>query len=232
MYLFIEKGVTMKKKGLFFSCFILLCSFSFSLAATIDLPRTGQTKCYDGTGAEIPCAGTGQDGEIQAGVAWPSPRFSVGTDCVTDNLTGLMWSKNANLPGSTSTWADALTYVNGSGLCGHTDWRLPNMNEIESLSHAQGDTRVWLEQQGFMSVLRPYADYWSSTTDAYSLTRAWTGDISSNGVPTHTLPKTNSLYGLVWPVRGGTVPPAALWKTGQSICCPVRDPNSRNLSLF
>jgi len=47
------------------------------LAGTIQLPQTGQTKCYNSAGLEIGCAGTGQDGEIQAGVAWPKPRFKV-----------------------------------------------------------------------------------------------------------------------------------------------------------
>lgn len=47
-----------------------------AFAGTNQLPQTGQTKCYDTTGAEIPCAGTGQDGEIQVGVAWPEPRFT------------------------------------------------------------------------------------------------------------------------------------------------------------
>lgn len=64
----------------------------------IDLPQTGQTTCYDSAGAVIPCPGTGQDGDWLAGVVWPSPRFTVGTgaeaDCVTDNLTGLMWVKS------------------------------------------------------------------------------------------------------------------------------------------
>src|SRR3989338_10110057 len=46
------------------------------IAGTIQLPKTGQTKCYDTVGAEIDCKGTGQDGEIQAGVAWPDPRFT------------------------------------------------------------------------------------------------------------------------------------------------------------
>ena len=41
-------------------------------AGTIQLPQTGQTKCYDTAGTEIPCAGTGQDGEYKAGVAWPT----------------------------------------------------------------------------------------------------------------------------------------------------------------
>lgn len=63
-------------------------------------------------------------------MAWPDPRFIVSGDCVTDMLTGLMWAGNADLPGSTRNWQDALYYVSsinsGSGLCGHNDWYLPN----------------------------------------------------------------------------------------------------------
>jgi len=33
--------------------------------STIQLPRTGQTKCYNTVRAKIACAGTGQDGEIR-----------------------------------------------------------------------------------------------------------------------------------------------------------------------
>jgi hypothetical protein len=40
--------------------FLLLFISSISFADTINLPKTGQTKCYDTV--EIPCAGTGQDG--------------------------------------------------------------------------------------------------------------------------------------------------------------------------
>jgi len=54
------------------------------LAGTIELPQTGQTKCYDTAGAVIDCAGTGQDGEIRAGVAWPEPRFTI-TYCDTNS---------------------------------------------------------------------------------------------------------------------------------------------------
>ena len=65
--------------------------------STINLPQTEQTDCYDSTGAEINCLRTGQDGEIRAGVEWPEPRFTISRDCVTDNLTGLMWAKNGDL---------------------------------------------------------------------------------------------------------------------------------------
>ena len=77
-------------------------------AAAISLPKTGQTKCYSGS-TEVPCAGTGQDGEEQRGAAWPSPRFTQtycnndgtcadqskdcdgiwGNNLITDHVTGL-----------------------------------------------------------------------------------------------------------------------------------------------
>ena len=62
----------MKKqlKMLLLSVGIVVVFAGQSLAAgVLDLPRTGQTKCYDATGKDIVCTGTGQDGELRAGVA-------------------------------------------------------------------------------------------------------------------------------------------------------------------
>ena len=59
--------------------------------------RTGQTTCYKDDGTQVNCAGTGQDGELQKGYGWTGPRFTdMGDGVVRDNLTGLMWLKNAN----------------------------------------------------------------------------------------------------------------------------------------
>ena len=131
--------------------------------ATIDLPQTGQARCYDDWNTEIACIGTGQDGEIQAGAAWPAPRFTDNGDgTITDGLTGLTWLKDANclhskypgfdqdLSGQTNwetkgdgavTWQHALDFVAGmnSGTypqCSQsqTGWRLPNVLEMESLA--------------------------------------------------------------------------------------------------
>ena len=141
---------------------------------TINLPQTGQTKCYDSSGIEINCAGTGQDGESQAGVEWPEPRFTVSGDCVTDNLTGLMWAKNGNLPDRKKTWQTALDYVasinNGAGLCGYSDWRLPNVNELESFTDV-GSATWQVNSQGFNNVQSDY--YWSSTTMTPYPYNAW-----------------------------------------------------------
>ncbi len=109
----------------------------------IFLPQTGQKDCYDTEGHTIPCTGTGQDGDVHAGVAWPDPRFTVNGDgTVTDNLTCLMWTINANLMFSINkdfdidgqqdgavNWEHALDWCN-LYYAGYSDWRLPNRKEI------------------------------------------------------------------------------------------------------
>jgi len=188
--------------------FLLLFLSSISLAGTINLPRTGQTKCWDTAGTEIPCKGTGQDGEIQAGIAWPEPRFTDnGDDTMTDNLTGLMWAKNANLPGGSKTWLDALHYCNNLTLAGHNDWRQPNVNELESLINVdESEPDAWLKTQGFINVqIDDHAIYWSSNTVTSNPKAAWIllvwhgGVYAENKVDDHY----NPTFGYVWPVRAG-----------------------------
>lgn len=173
---------------------------AFVLAAgTIELPKTGQTTCYDTAGGVIACPGTGQDGDIQAGVPWPNPRFTASTDgyCVTDNLTGLMWVRSPD--SVTRTWQQAIDYANGLSLCGYTDWRLSNVNELESLINAeQFNSATWLNTQGFSNVQSDY--YWSSTSVAYYTSYAWVVVMRGGGMG--GLYKSNYYY-YVWPVRSG-----------------------------
>jgi len=72
-------------------CAILLFTASLVCAQTVQLQRTGQTVCYDESGDETACAGTGQDGEYRVGVPWGSARFEFGPSgiCATDHLTGV-----------------------------------------------------------------------------------------------------------------------------------------------
>ena len=108
----------------------LFLGFSAAFAATLELPRTGQTSCYDSTGATVTCSGTGQDGEYQLGVAWPNPGsrpFPFEADCVTDNLTGLVWvtSLEHNSRPGRGPWIMQITLFGAV-----SDWRLPNVNEL------------------------------------------------------------------------------------------------------
>jgi len=182
-------------------CLILMFLFltSPAFAGTVNLPKTGQTKCYDTAGNQITCSGTGQDGANQAGVAPPSPRFQVNGDCVTDSLTGLMWAKNANLPNGYRTWYQAVDFCNSLNLCGYTDWRLPNVNELESLINAnEANSATWLNAQGFTNVQAYY--YWSSTTYAYFPGGAWIVDMWYGYV---LYDYKSYYYFYVWPVRSG-----------------------------
>jgi hypothetical protein len=50
----------------------------FSASAIMEIPQTGQDKCYGQTPIgqdEIPCSGTNQDGEQRSVVPWSRPRF-------------------------------------------------------------------------------------------------------------------------------------------------------------
>ena len=195
----------------------LLISFiiiTISFAVTIQLPQTGQTTCYDSAGSEIACEGTGQDGEIRAGVAWPEPRFTPRTgsdsDCITDKLTGLMWPKNGTLV-SHMNWYDAIDYANNVTLCGYSDWRLPNINEIYSLVNADvKDVAAWLNSVGFYNVQSRF--YWSSTTsvsvdDGAWIVHLWLGEVSLGAK------YDNNIY--VLPVRSWKSGKIKVPKTGQ-----------------
>lgn len=61
-------------------------------AATVELPKSGQTGCWDVNGAAVVCAtdplANGQDGKLQKGIAWPGPRFVDNANgTLNDNLT-------------------------------------------------------------------------------------------------------------------------------------------------
>ena len=189
-----------------------------TVSAGIDLPKTGQFACFDTNGATISCAGTGQDGELQTGVAWPQPRFSdKGDQTVTDRLTGLIWIRDANLmitrdqtfavngPNNDGDvpWQHALDYVkklNQEAYQGFSDWRLPNRNELASLvNYMETNPIAWLNWQGFYSV---QGKYWSSGTVASATGNAW--NVYTTGVILGENKSADAGGSFVWPVRGGS----------------------------
>ena len=167
----------------------------------IQLPKTGQSVCYNNSGIIIDCFGTGQDGELQSGKSWPSPRFlDNGDKTVTDLLTGLFWTQNANPASSTKNWQAGLDYIktlNILNYLGYSDWRLPNINELVSVVNwSQHPNNEWLNSLVFNSV---QDQYWSSTSNSSS---AWNLNMSDslNSGPSNWS-KNYAYY--VWPVRGG-----------------------------
>jgi hypothetical protein len=109
--------------------------------------KTGQTTAY----------GPGSDGDLQEGA--PRSYTDNGDGTITDNHTGLMWEKKSadgsiHDHGNTYTWSGAsygttnimdgtitdtfLAGLNaGAGFAGHTDWRIPNRFELDSIVNLQ-----------------------------------------------------------------------------------------------
>ena len=213
---------------------VVLFGENSAIAGAIDLPKTGQTTCYDSDGNVISCEGTGQDGDIRAGVAWPTPRFTDNGDgTISDNLTGLMWLKDADCFGSRD-WENALRKIEdfnvnpGKYACceyrgTYNDWVLPNVNELDSLNNSEKSyTGTWLEDQGFENVQQSSVDmYWSSTTDVSSAKYwpavparyAWAVDIRGSFLKTE---RKDSKHYHIWPIRTGQTGSNKIPKTGQT----------------
>ena len=161
------------------------------------VPKTGQTVTV------LP----GDDGDLQRGQSWPDPRLTDNGDgTVTDNLTGLIWLRDANCFNA-STWAEALQECNDlrSGDCGLVDgsspgdWRLPNIKELLSLIDYSNAEPALPTAHLFTGVMS--GRYWSSTSVPTDVVEgaAWTLDIWYG----LTFPIFTDSVADVWPVRGG-----------------------------
>ena len=163
-----------------------------------NLPKTGQEIGYLYL----------DDGYFQAGIKWPTPRFTDNGDgTVTDNLTGLMWLKDGGCI-KKNKWKDSLNAVaefnNSPGnynclgyIANYSDWRLPNVKEIESLiNYGVSDSAAWLNSEGFVNLNSTF--YWSSTTHQVDPSYAWLVKMS-NG---KEIPVLKSYRYYVWLARG------------------------------
>ena len=90
-----------------------------------------------------------------------------------DRRTGLTWRQPANAVRQPVTWQLALEGVramNRKSAGRHTDWRLPNIRELESLVDINSHSPAMPPKHPFARI----ADgYWSSTTSVYEPSYAW-----------------------------------------------------------
>lgn len=161
--------------------------------------QTGQTSCHDVTGTQVSCAGSGQDAEFQNGVAWPTPRFQPKEEVVVDRLTGLTWTRDANLNIYPLTWQEALAYVsemNRHEVLGYADWRLPNRRELRSLISHKTKKPALPEGHPFQNVFPSW--YWTSTSAASNTAYAWYVNLDGGRM----FYGGKLQYYFLWPVRG------------------------------
>jgi len=55
-------------------------------------------------------------------------------EIVTDSKTKLMWQDNADASSITRDWQGAINYCEALNFGGYIDWRLPNINELKSIT--------------------------------------------------------------------------------------------------
>jgi hypothetical protein len=165
------------------------CGYELSGCASQRFLATGQTTCRNSSGTPTTCAGSGHDGEFQRGA--PLAYVDNGDGTVTDVNTGLMWEKLSD-DGSihdwdnTYTWADAfgtkIATLNAMRFAGHADWRVPNLNELESIRtlsvfdpsvSAAFDTACIGGCTVSICSCTRSDPYWSSSTNAIAPTSAW-----------------------------------------------------------
>ena len=114
--------------------------------------------------------------------AAPARRFLANGDhTVTDLATGLIWQQDEGP--AEMTWEDALASARALNLGGHTDWRLPNIKELQSLND-ETRTNPSINREAFPDA-QP-VEYWSSTTlFGRDSSRAWVMDFRL-GIGTYT----------------------------------------------
>ena len=141
------------------------------------------------------------------------PNFVFLEKTAVDQNTGLVWAKNANMPGRQLIWRgddnvyEFMKRLNETNYAGYADWRVPSKEEMvrlieyaKSLGYDQAKMDTWpyqkLRQLGFIDV-RDY-EYWTSTRQSPS--EIWTADLTNGKVA----PKQEGKPYYLWPVRGNS----------------------------
>lgn len=160
------------------------------------LPKTGQTHCNEyadnyGSSSQVPCTGTNQDGDLKRGLARSYTDNADGT--ITDNATGLMWQKCSAGQNATDCTGEAtsilfddgngvspaINYCENLSLATHTDWHLPNVNELQSVVD-YGKAGPAIDATFFPNTQS--APYWSSTAYENLTGYVWVVDFSDGYV--------------------------------------------------
>ncbi|WP_298221036.1 DUF1566 domain-containing protein [Flavobacterium sp.] len=120
-----------------------------------------------------------------------------GDGTITDNLTQLIWQKTPN--STAQTWENALVYADNLSLANASDWRLPNIKELQSLND-ESRTNPSTNTVFFPAI--GVHNYWSSTSLPNQTTKAWYWN-TQFGITTYDV-KSNTNYVIC--VKGNPVP--------------------------
>jgi len=209
----------MKHKNIWLWSLFLVFLLSGVQSFSAPVPDTGQTTCYDAGGNIITCpisgeAFYGQDANYTINPPSFTKLDSNGNELspsatfwsmVRDNDTGLIWEVKTDDGSShdkdnTYTWQKAQAYCEALDLGGHTDWRLPTVQELTFLAnYGASFPEPAVYKAFFPNTVTAYYLYWSSTTYACDTSNAWGVQFGDGRVSIYD--KIGSRY--VRAVRGG-----------------------------
>jgi len=121
-----------------------------------------------------------------------------GDGTVGDAASGLMWQQGSSP--QTMLWQQSLAYCENLVLAGHTDWRLPNVHELQSLV----DTTCFnpsINKAYFPNTFSSY--YFSSTTIKDTPSKFWPVSFDYGFVDYYSPSKKQTAYYYARCVRGG-----------------------------
>lgn len=177
--------------------------------------QTGQVTCWDASGDKvIPCAGTGQDGELRRGEPRAYRDNLDGT--ITDLRAALTWEKlsddsSIHDKDRSYSWENAFKKIDALNtppcFAGFCDWRLPNRSELLALvdlgKRNPAVPPLFDSCSSLCSALRCSCTastfYWSSSSSVGNAQDGWVVDFGSGGASHRT--KISVLR--VRAVRGG-----------------------------
>jgi hypothetical protein len=153
------------------------------------------------------CAEAAQTCNKSIASTTPDARFTVRNDgTVTHKPTGLMWmrcslgqtwdGKTCSGEAAVFSWGGALQAASRHSFAGHTDWRLPNKNELTSIVE-EACTAPAINEKVFPAT--PPLFFWSSSPYAGLAHGAWSVDFGFG--PVNASVKSGNLNARL--VRGG-----------------------------
>jgi len=96
--------------------------------------------------------------------------LSFASDIFVDSKTGLTWQDNSAVKETKMIWQDAMSYCSELNLGGYSDWRLPNIKELQSIVDI---SRYKLAIKKDFKYVNTSDFYWSSSVYVSGTKRAW-----------------------------------------------------------
>lgn len=200
----------MRKMLVFFVCF---CLISVLAAAETTKTKKGAAKGKNpATGDKVNSAKGAEDqgtsAKTEKAAVPVNARFTdKGDGTVLDKNTGLIWLKDANVSTLPQPYEGAKAYLQemNSGRkpnFSYSDWRLPTINELETLADKSSYYPALPIGHPFANVQNHF--YWSSSKGKDVLDYVWIVDLASGEMTMDYVSYCS--YKFLWPVRSSWMP--------------------------